>query len=88
MGAIAAPSVFTASVEPFSGLYVWAQNPSQSYFMEARDGATLHDMATYAANDWNQGLNVVAQTGHARATGNTVPFTSKATRSSGRTAVR
>lgn len=68
---------FTASTDPFSGNYVWAMDPYQSFSMTALNGGGLYGAASdsYSADDWNQGSNRLAQTSRAMASGNTVQFT-------------
>lgn len=68
---------FTVSTDEFSGNYVWALDPYQSFDLSALNGGGLYGSAsdTYSADNWNQGANRLAQTSHAKATGNTVQFT-------------
>lgn len=70
---------FGASPEAYSGNYVVATNPYQSFSMVAvsAGGSPVSDI--FSANDWDQGLNRLAQSGASTASGNTVPFTDSAT---------
>lgn len=66
---------FGVSAEQFSGNYVVATNPYQSFAMSALDGGGIPVTDTFAANDWAMGLNRIAQSTYAAASGNTVGFT-------------
>ena len=66
---------FTVSAAEFSNSFASSLSPFQSYNLSAiqAGGAPVTD--TFSANNWNLGLNRVAQTANAKATGNTVRFT-------------
>jgi hypothetical protein len=68
---------FSVSAAEFSGNFAWAVDAYQSLDMSALEAGGLLGAPTdlYTANDWNQGLNRIAQTPNALATGNTVQFT-------------
>jgi len=66
---------FGVSAEAFSGNYVLASNQQQSFTIRAANGGGISAADDYSANDWAQGLNRLAQTTNASATGNTVTFT-------------
>jgi hypothetical protein len=69
---------FTVSAADFSGNFAFAVDPFQSYnlsALEAGAGPTIN----FSADNWNLGLNHVAQTANTKATGNTVNFTDAAT---------
>jgi len=69
---------FTVSAADFSGNFAFAVEPFQSYnlsALEAGAGPTVN----FSADNWNLGLNHVAQTANTKATGNTVNFTDAAT---------
>lgn len=66
---------FGVSAEAYSGNYVLAANPYQSFSISAQDGSGTPATDSYVANDWSQGVNHLAQTGYANASGNTVQFT-------------
>jgi hypothetical protein len=67
----------TVSVAEFSDNFAWATNQSQSFSLSALQAGGLGGAQadSYSADDWQQGLNRLAQTANARATGNTVAFT-------------
>jgi len=68
---------FAASAAEFSGNYVLAMDPYQSFDLTALNGGGLYGAAadSYSADNWNQGANRLAQVSLAKATGNTVQFT-------------
>jgi len=68
---------FTVSAAEFSGNFAFAMDPFQSYNLSALEaGGALGGMTdNFAADDWNLGLNRLAQTANTKATGNTVQFT-------------
>ena len=69
---------FTVSAVDFSGNFAFATDPFQSYTMTALEAGGLlgaQGPINFSAPDWNLGLNQVAQTANAKATGNTVNFT-------------
>jgi hypothetical protein len=70
---------FSVSAADFSGNFAFALNPFQSYNLAAvqAGGAPVTD--TFSANNWDLGLNRVAQTANSKATGNTVQFTDVST---------
>ena len=69
---------FTVSAADFSGNFVWATDPYQSYDLQAlQAGAGPHPF--FEADNWNLGPNHVAQTANAKATGNTLNFTDVST---------
>ncbi|WP_077037981.1 PEP-CTERM sorting domain-containing protein [Pelomonas sp. KK5] len=70
---------FGVSAEQYSGNYVLASNQQQSFLMLASDGGGATAVDTYAASNWAEGLNRLATTPHASATGNTVTFTDPST---------
>jgi len=72
---------FTVSAAEFSGNFAFAVDAFQSYDLAALEaGGALGSMFdTFSANDWNLGLNRLAQTANTKATGNTVNFTDAAT---------
>jgi len=80
-GASLSITSFTVAAEDYSGNYVWTLDAYQDYNLSALDGGGLYGAAadSYTANDWNLGLNRLAQTSYAQATGNTVRFTDGAT---------
>ena len=72
---------FTVSAAEFSGNFAWAMDPFQSYNLSALEAGGLLGSGSdnFSANDWNLGLNRLAQTANTKATGNTVQFTDAAT---------
>jgi len=73
---------FTVSAAEFSGNFAFATDMFQSYTMTALEAGGLlgaQGPINFSAPDWNLGLNQVAQTANAKATGNTVNFTDPAT---------
>jgi hypothetical protein len=75
---------FTVSAAEFSGNFAWAVDgfSTQSFSpLTAREaGGLLGEMNdTFFADNWNLGLNRLAQTANTKATGNTVNFTDSAT---------
>ena len=72
---------FTVSSAEFSGLFAWAVDPFQSYNMSALEAGGIISTKSdiFSADNWNLGLNRLAQTANAKATGNTVNFTDTAT---------
>jgi hypothetical protein len=73
---------FTVSAADFSGNFAFATDAFQSYTMTALEAGGLlgaQGPISFSAPDWNLGLNQVAQTANAKATGNTVNFTDVAT---------
>lgn len=68
---------FTASTDEFSGNFVVALDPYQSFDLGALDGGGLFGAASdvFSADNWSQGANRLAQTSRAQASGNTVQFT-------------
>ena len=72
---------FSASAAEFSGYYVIALDAYQNYALNALQGGGLFGASSdnFTADNWNLGLNRLAQTANAKATGNTVNFTDSAT---------
>jgi len=68
---------FTVSAGDFSGNFVWTTDAYQSLTTSALEAGGLYGSSSdgYSANDWNLGLNRLAQTPNATAAGNTVQFT-------------
>ena len=69
---------FSVSTADFSGAFVWTgDDPFQSYNLSALEAGGLlgNGSDNFSANNWNLGLNRVAQTSNTFATGNTVQFT-------------
>ena len=72
---------FTVSAAEFSGNFAFAMDPFQSYNLTALEAGGLLGAGSdnYSADNWNLGLNRLAQTANTKATGNTVQFTDAAT---------
>lgn len=68
---------FTVSVADFSGNFAFAMDPFQSYNLSALEAGGILGQGSdnFSANDWNLGVNRVAQTTNTKAVGNTVQFT-------------
>lgn len=83
IAAVASVSItsVSASAEPFSGNYVFAVDPYQTYTLSALEGGGAFGGSAdgHTADDWTQGSNLLAQTASARATANTVVFTDPST---------
>ena len=71
---------FTVSAADFSGTFAFAMDPFQSYNLSALEAGGLLGAGAdnFSANDWNLGINRLAQTANTKATGNTVQFTDSA----------
>ena len=69
---------FTVSAADFSGNFAFAVDPFQSYNLQALE-AGAGPTVNFSADNWNLGLNQIAQTANTKATGNTVNFTDAAT---------
>ena len=72
---------FTVSVADFSGNFAFAMDPFQSYNLSALEAGGILGQGSdnFSANDWNLGVNRIAQTTNTKATGNTVQFTDPST---------
>ena len=72
---------FTVSAADFSGNFAFAMDPFQSYNMSALEAGGLLGAGSdiFSADNWNLGLNRLAQTANTKATGNTVNFTDAST---------
>jgi hypothetical protein len=70
-------NITSFSVSAADGTFAWTTDMYQSLTMDALQAGGLMGMGhdSYSANDWNLGLNRLAQTANAKATGNTVQFT-------------
>ena len=69
---------FTVSAADFSGNFAFAVDPFQSYNLQALE-AGAGPTVNFSADNWNLGLNQIAQTANTKATGNTVNFTDVST---------
>lgn len=74
---------FSVSAADFSGNFVWADDAfsNQLFNLAAKEAGGLVDEKTdnFSADNWNLGINRLAQTANTKATGNTVNFTDAAT---------